>query len=99
MTIWNKLKDELDKAGRVAEQAIDEGRVRLEMHRARQRADKAAQALGYAYHQAKKSGAEMSGEEYSRLSADLTSAEAEVTRLETQLRDILGPQATAEGAV
>jgi hypothetical protein len=99
MTIWNKLKDELDRAGRVAEQAIDEGRVRLEMHRARQRADKAAQALGYAYHQAKKTGAEMSPDEYSRLSAELTAAEAEVTRLETLLRDILGPRAAAGEAL
>jgi uncharacterized protein involved in exopolysaccharide biosynthesis len=96
MTIWNKLKDELDKAGRAAEQAIDEGRVRLEMHRARQRADRAAQALGYAVHQARKAdGGDLSAEEYSRLSGELAAAEAEVARLEAQLRDLVGPRSAS----
>jgi hypothetical protein len=98
MTIWNKLKDELDRAGRAAEQAIDEGRVRLEMHRARQRADRAAQALGYSVHQARKADGDVGAEEYARLAGDLAIAEAEVARLEAQLRDLVSPRsAPADG--
>ena len=33
MTLWNKLKDELDRAGKVAQGAIDEGKLRLEAFR------------------------------------------------------------------
>ena len=48
MAIWNTLKGELDKAGRAAQSAIDEGKLRLEQHRAKQRAEAAAASLGYA---------------------------------------------------
>jgi hypothetical protein len=46
MPLWNKLKQELDRAGQAAQEAIDDGRDRLDAFRARQLADKAAQALG-----------------------------------------------------
>ena len=50
MPLWDKLRTELDRAGKAAQQAVDEGKLRLEAMRARQFADKAAQALGYAVH-------------------------------------------------
>ena len=85
MAIWNTLKGELDKAGRAAQSAIDEGKLRLEQHRAKQRADAAAASLGYAVYRARVAGAELETERYSVLAANLASAEAEVERLEREI--------------
>src|SRR3712207_3061424 len=78
MPIWGRLKQELDRASRVAQDAIDEGRVRLEVFRARQRADRAAQALGYAVHRARATGADLPAEEFERHTGEITRAEAEI---------------------
>ncbi|HEX2721802.1 MAG TPA: hypothetical protein VHM24_02725 [Gemmatimonadaceae bacterium] len=48
MAFIDKIREELDRAGRAAQDALDEGKTRLEAFRTRQLADKAAQALGYA---------------------------------------------------
>ena len=88
MAIWDKLKTELDRAGKAAQNALDEGKVRLEAFRTRQLADKAAQALGYAVYRAKQSGAELDPETYARLSATLATHETEASRLEQQLHDL-----------
>jgi hypothetical protein len=88
MAIWDKLKTELDRAGKAAQNALDEGKVRLEAFRTRQLADKAAQALGYAVYRAKQSGAELDAETYARLTATLATHETEAARLEQQLRDL-----------
>src|SRR4051812_5552875 len=88
MAIWDKLKTELDRAGKAAQNALDEGKVRLEAFRTRQLADKAAQALGYAVYRAKQSGSELDAETSARLLATLTTHEAEAARLEQQLHDI-----------
>lgn len=88
MAIWDKLKTELDRAGKAAQNALDEGKVRLEAFRTRQLADKAAQALGYAVYRAKQSGAELDAETYARLSGTLATHETEASRLEQQLHDI-----------
>jgi hypothetical protein len=53
MALMDRLREELDKAGRAAQGALDEGKVRLEAFRTRQLADKAAQALGYAVFRAR----------------------------------------------
>jgi hypothetical protein len=90
MAIWGRLKQELDRASRVAQGAIDEGRVRLEVFRARQRADRAAQTLGYAVYRARKSATELPVDDYDRYSASIGSAEAEIERLEQQLVDLRG---------
>ena len=87
MAFWDKLKTELDRAGKAAQNALDEGKVRLEAFRTRQLADKAAQALGYAVFRAKQAGGEIDPESYARLSATLATHEAEATRLEQELRD------------
>ena len=87
MALWGKLKDELDRAGRAAQKAVDEGRIRLDLLRARQRADKAAQALGYAVYQARKTGGDLTADQYHRLAGDLAAAQAEVSSLEAQLAD------------
>ena|SRR5690348_4939628 len=90
MAIWDKLKTELDRAGKAAQNALDEGKVRLEAFRTRQLADKAAQALGYAVYRAKQGGGDIDPESYARLSATLATHEAEASRLEQQLREFGG---------
>jgi|SRR5690349_13429200 len=81
MAVWSRLRAELDRAGRAAQQALDEGKIRLDIHRARSVADQCAQRLGYAVYRARMSGAELLAEEYARLASDLTAAEGEVARL------------------
>lgn len=83
MPLIDRLRSELDRAGRAAQDAFDEGRIRLELFRARQTADRSAQRLGYAVFQARRAGEDLSAEQNAALFADLTAAEAEVTRYET----------------
>ena len=90
MPLWTKLRTELDRAGRVAQSAFDEGRLRLEALRARQLADRAAQALGYAVHRAKAEGREIDADLYASLTATLSAHEAEVASLEGKLLDEQG---------
>jgi len=85
MAIWSTLKGELDKAGRAAQSALDEGKLRLEQHRAKQRAEAAAASLGYAVYRARVAGGELETERYSVLASNLASAEAEVARLEREI--------------
>jgi hypothetical protein len=88
MPLIDRLKNELDRAGRAAQNALDEGRLRLELFRARQNADRSAQKLGYAVYKAKRAGTDLTTEQYAALAADLTSAEAEVHRYETLLAEL-----------
>ena len=90
MPLWTKLRTELDRAGRVAQSAFDEGRLRLEALRARQLADRAAQALGYAVHRAKVAGREIEPDLYASLTATLSAHEAEVASLEQKLSEEQG---------
>lgn len=87
MALWDKVKSELDRAGRAAQQAIDEGKLRLEVHRARQLADKYAMRLGYAVYRSRKAGGDLPAEEYAGMSANLANAEAEIARLERLLEE------------
>ena len=88
MPLWDKVKNELDRAGRAAQDAIDEGKFRLEAFRARQQADRAAQALGYAVYRAKKSGGDIDAESYDRLAAALATHEETASKLEDELDEI-----------
>ena len=89
MALLDKLRQELDRAGRSAQRAIDEGRLRLELYRARQSVDRFAQRFGYAVYRAKKSGSDLPPEEYTAHMNNLTAAEAEVARLETLIADAM----------
>jgi hypothetical protein len=89
MALWDRVKQELDHAGEIAQGALDEGRLRLEVLRARQRADKAAQALGYAVYRARQRGEELSADSYARLSSTLAGHEAEAARYEEQLTQMV----------
>jgi hypothetical protein len=98
MAIWDKLKTELDRAGKAAQNALDEGKIRLEAFRTRQLADKAAQALGYAVFRAKQSGSDLDPESFERLRATLATHESEAARLEQQLRDVANDASAKKSA-
>ena len=85
MTVWTRLREELDRAGRMAQGAMDEGKIRLELMRTRQLADHAAQALGYEYFRAKQAGKEIDAEVHTRLAAVLDAHLAEIAKHEESL--------------
>ncbi len=84
MGLWDKLSTELRAAGKAAQDALDEGKLRLEIFRVRQFADKAAQALGYAVHRARQEGKEVDADTLARLEASLVEHEAEAKRLQEE---------------
>ena len=88
MAIWDTLKREIDNAGRVAQGAIDEGKLRLELHRAKQRADEAAASLGFAVYRAKAAGGDLEAERYASLAANIMTAEAEISRVEREIEAV-----------
>ena len=88
MAFMDKLKEELDRAGRAAQDALDEGKTRLEAFRTRQLADKAAQALGYAVYRARQSGGDIDADTYTRLAATLTTHDAEASKHEAELEQM-----------
>ena len=85
MALLDRLKQELDRAGKVAQDAFDDGKTRLEAFRTRQLADKAAQALGYAVFRARKGGGNLDAATYDRLAATLETHDAEAARLEAEI--------------
>ena len=95
MGIWEKVQAELDKAGTAAKGALDEGKVRIELFRVRQQADKAAQALGYALHRAKRDSVELAAETLEHLHGTLAKYEAEAKQLEEELAKVLHKDAPA----
>jgi hypothetical protein len=95
MGIWDKVQAELDKAGSAAKVALDEGKIRIELFRVRQQADKAAQSLGYALARAKRDNTELAAETLDNLHAALAKYEAEAKDLETELAKVLHKDAPA----
>jgi|GEM_PF-1394417 len=85
MAIWDKVKQGIDKAGKAAQDVFDEGKLRLDAYRARELADKAAEALGYAVFRAADAGHELDAEAKDRLMRALRERELEARRLETEL--------------
>lgn len=82
MALWDRLKDGIDKVERVATDALDEGKTRLDARKARQTADKAAEALGYAVFRAWEQGRELDAGSLDRLARALRDHEQEAVRLE-----------------
>ena len=83
MALIDKLRQELDRAGKSAQRALDEGRLRLDLFRARQSLDRFAERFGYAVFRARKDGGDLPPEEYTAHMNNMTAADAEVTRLQT----------------
>jgi hypothetical protein len=96
--IWDKLKTEIDKAGKAAQEALDEGKIRYDLFRLRQSANKSAQDLGYAFYRARKDGREMDHESYSRLFSALAEQETEMARLDALLKTLDAPEASSPDA-
>jgi hypothetical protein len=102
--MWEKLQQEIDRAGEAAKDVLDEGKLRIELFRVRQVADRAAEALGYAIHRAKRDGRTLDPETGSRLEDELSRHDAEATRIEAELERLrkkdmdVEPEATAAGA-
>jgi hypothetical protein len=94
MAIWNALKRELDKAGQVAQGALDEGKLRLESHRAKQRAEAAAASLGFAVYRARAAGGELEAARYDVLAQTIGAAEAEMERLEREIETLKAARQT-----
>lgn len=87
MAVWDRVRTELDRAGRVAQQAFDEGRLRLELLRVRRLADGAAQRLGYAVYRARRDSRDVTGDEYQALARGVEMAEAEVARYQRLIEE------------
>lgn len=87
MNIWDKVKEGIDKAGKAAQDAFDDGKTRIEAYRAREQADKAAEALGYAVFRAMEQGQELETESRDRLMRSLRERDVEARRLEKLLED------------
>ncbi len=87
MAIFDKIKQGIDKAGKAAQDVFDEGKLRIDAYRAREQADKAAEALGYAVFRAWESGAELDADARERLAGALRTREAEARKLETDLAE------------
>lgn len=85
MAIWDKVKQGIDKAGKAAQDVLDEGKLRLDAYRAREQADKAAEALGYAVFRAVDAGGELLPDARERLISALRQQDAEARRLEAEL--------------
>jgi hypothetical protein len=96
MALLDRLKQELDRAGKAAQDAFDDGKTRLEAFRTRQLADKAAQALGYAVYRARKSGGDIDAATYDRLKSTLETHDTEAARLEAEI-ELKRQQARASG--
>jgi len=87
MAIFDKIKQGFDKAGKAAQDVFDEGKLRIDSYRAREQADKAAEALGYAVFRAWESGDELDADARERLMGALRTRETEARTLETELAD------------
>ena len=85
MAIWDKVRQGIDKAGKAAQDVYDEGKLRIDAYRAREVADKAAEALGYAVFRAKDAGHELDAEALDRLMASMRVRDIEAKTLEQQL--------------
>jgi hypothetical protein len=88
MGLFENLQKEIDRAGTVARQALDEGKLRLDLFRVRRLADDAATALGYAVHRARKDGKEPDAETMQRLDATVKQHTDEEERIEAELARI-----------
>jgi len=87
MAIWDKVKQGIDKAGKAAQDVFDEGKLRIDAYRAREQADKAAEALGYAVFRAWENNAELDADARERLAGALRTRENEARKLENELAE------------
>lgn len=88
MALWDKVRVEFDKAGSAARELLDEGKLRLDAYRARERADEAAAALGYAWFRSGAPDGALATDVRERLWNALALHDADARRLETALEAV-----------
>lgn len=96
MALWDKLKVELDRAGRAAQGALDESKLRLEAFRARQLADRAAQSLGWAVYHAHVRGEPLPDAARQRMIDAVAERDRQVTNIEAKIREASGATKTPD---
>jgi hypothetical protein len=85
-TLFDRLNQELEAFGKKAQAALDEGKLQIELMRARKRRDNAARDLGLLVHRRER-GSEVEPRRIDALFLRLDDLEAEVTRLEGLMAD------------
>ena len=85
MAIIDRLRAELDRAKHVVQDGVDEGRLRLEMHRERKLANKSAQALGYLWHHAIVAGVAVDETAGRRLSTTVAEHETRASEINDRI--------------
>ncbi len=91
MSLMDRVAAGLETLGRKANQALDEGKLRMELMRARRRMDNAARTLGYlTYRQGK--GEPPPQPEVESLTKRIAEGEAEVARLEAEITALKSPK-------
>ncbi|HKS05271.1 MAG TPA: hypothetical protein VJR92_03070 [Gemmatimonadaceae bacterium] len=84
MSIWDKVAAGVNRAAKVAGDAVDEGKLRVAAFQARKRADAKAETLGYAVARARAENREPDAEAITRLVEAVNAADAEAAALERQ---------------
>lgn len=83
-TLFDRLNHELEAFGRKAQAALDEGKLQIELLRARKRRDNAARDLGMLVFRRERGG-EVEVRRIDALLLRLDDLEAELTRLDRQI--------------
>jgi len=84
----------IDQLGKKAQQALDEGKLRVDLSRVRHRKDNAARDLGYlTYRQSK--GEVLPDGEVEVLLRRMTAAAEEIAKLEARIEQVRGRQTAA----
>lgn len=99
MSLFDRFAAGLETLGKKANQALDEGKLRVELARVRRRMDAAARDLGYVtYRQAK--GTPPAPGDVESLTRRIAEGEEAAARLEAQIAEVKrrGTPATAGGA-
>lgn len=87
-SIWDKVRDGIDRANKAAQDVIDEGKLRVDAYRAREAADKAAEAMGYGIFRAAEAGLELEPATRDRLFGALRERDTEARRLEAAIEAV-----------
>ena len=85
-TLFDRLNQELEAFGKKAQAALDEGKIQIELMRARRRRDNGARDLGLLIYRRER-GTQVEASRVDALLTRLDDLEADVTRLDQQLAE------------
>jgi flagellar biosynthesis chaperone FliJ len=85
-TLFDRLNQELEAFGKKAQAALDEGKLQIELLRARRKRDSAARDLGLLVHRRERGG-EVEARRTDALLLRLDEVEAQIARLERQVAE------------